>query len=919
MAATSPPPAAVAGNTREELEKMAKYVVILKKAVVQEQQKNEELTKALKEKEVNLRQAVEKDDILTFNNQRLSKRVQVMQDELQQAQTKKGKSEGGGWFGGGSSSAAKADQLQRLNATEDELRNKIKENELLHEKLYDVSAEHKKIVDMLEQRLSSIKSTNIIKEEEFAQKAKFQQNAVQQAVADKDKMAEMAQSLENQLAQAKQNATQREAMLQQTIQRVTTELSREQKMLKQKVVFNDTQNEMFNKWNLHPYSIKQQKEIACARDGIYQVVQQLITSYETHNSALREKLLITNRSSFVSLEQKSANSKAAEMLPQYCSHLVAIFDVLSNGKPLKEIAERWRTFVVFNAQLLAHHTTRLDEEARTYEASGAQQQALRQRLSLLGGAYAELQSSVVAMGELLHATLQQHTTDDEQDQQSLGSVDTKQFLHNFYAIYNAHKSLCMHMVNLYGAPSSSGSTTSTNADTSPRTTTPHLFAFLADGSSSDALGAASIDERLTASVSGLVGVFARLATALEQLLSLVSTPDNPLVRGAVVSSFSGGVLDHSALRQRSRGYMHRVNTALALQPQGVPFETVLYNSARLPQLQASLQELTTASTAQSREIAALKNANAELQRKLTSVQEAYAEKHIHLKHLETELKKVQTSQQSSSLMQDFLPPSVEPATSPPTQSTTAALLQHTTPPATSPSTPNLIDDSLQLLSPLKLFTTTTVEPKSTSLMLNLIDLDASVPAQSHTSPLATQQSLLDLPLTETPPLLTHLKTPSANLLEASPPHAPTPLTTNNRDDNSNANSTTPATQPNYTLTVIDEYGVQSTNLGLPPEAREREQQLKTYYESHTAHLSKQLQAVDSKSVKLHESLRRTMEQLETVQQRKEELVSRVDELGHELEASKEDTVSTRTSFEQQIQVRPVICVLLGCVVCFLYF
>eukprot|EP01105_Mastigella_eilhardi_P015298 TRINITY_DN3490_c0_g1_i2.p2 TRINITY_DN3490_c0_g1~~TRINITY_DN3490_c0_g1_i2.p2 ORF type:complete len:437 (+),score=165.21 TRINITY_DN3490_c0_g1_i2:40-1311(+) len=414
MAATSPPPAAVAGNTREELEKMAKYVVILKKAVVQEQQKNEELTKALKEKEVNLRQAVEKDDILTFNNQRLSKRVQVMQDELQQAQTKKGKSEGGGWFGGGSSSAAKADQLQRLNATEDELRNKIKENELLHEKLYDVSAEHKKIVDMLEQRLSSIKSTNIIKEEEFAQKAKFQQNAVQQAVADKDKMAEMAQSLENQLAQAKQNATQREAMLQQTIQRVTTELSREQKMLKQKVVFNDTQNEMFNKWNLHPYSIKQQKEIACARDGIYQVVQQLITSYETHNSALREKLLITNRSSFVSLEQKSANSKAAEMLPQYCSHLVAIFDVLSNGKPLKEIAERWRTFVVFNAQLLAHHTTRLDEEARTYEASGAQQQALRQRLSLLGGAYAELQSSVVAMGELLHATLQQHTTDDEQ-------------------------------------------------------------------------------------------------------------------------------------------------------------------------------------------------------------------------------------------------------------------------------------------------------------------------------------------------------------------------------------------------------------------------------------------------------------------------------------------------------------------------
>jgi protein phosphatase 1 regulatory subunit 21 len=55
---------------------------VLKKAVVEEQTRNSELRDALKEREQSLRKVEQEMDSLTFRNQQLTKRVTVLQDEL---------------------------------------------------------------------------------------------------------------------------------------------------------------------------------------------------------------------------------------------------------------------------------------------------------------------------------------------------------------------------------------------------------------------------------------------------------------------------------------------------------------------------------------------------------------------------------------------------------------------------------------------------------------------------------------------------------------------------------------------------------------------------------------------------------------------------------------------------------------------
>lgn len=55
---------------------------MLKKAVLEEQTRNAELRDVLKEKEQTLRKAEQEMDSLTFRNQQLTKRVTVLQDEL---------------------------------------------------------------------------------------------------------------------------------------------------------------------------------------------------------------------------------------------------------------------------------------------------------------------------------------------------------------------------------------------------------------------------------------------------------------------------------------------------------------------------------------------------------------------------------------------------------------------------------------------------------------------------------------------------------------------------------------------------------------------------------------------------------------------------------------------------------------------
>lgn len=95
---------------------------MLRKGVVDEQSKNSSLTEILKEYEQRVRKSDLEMESLNFRNQQLTKRIIVLQDELdKQSKVKKGKNSSEGSSGDFYSAS-------RSNVIDEELRHKIIEN-----------------------------------------------------------------------------------------------------------------------------------------------------------------------------------------------------------------------------------------------------------------------------------------------------------------------------------------------------------------------------------------------------------------------------------------------------------------------------------------------------------------------------------------------------------------------------------------------------------------------------------------------------------------------------------------------------------------------------------------------------------------------------------------------------------------------
>ncbi|XP_021920003.1 protein phosphatase 1 regulatory subunit 21 [Zootermopsis nevadensis] len=132
-----------------EYSKIRAQANVLKKAVVEEQTRNSELRDVLKEREQSLRKAEQEMDSLTFRNQQLTKRVTVLQDELDlmQARPKKGRSKGPG---------ASPNRELTNHVLDEEFQKKITENACLLSLMQDKDSAHEREMSSLTQRIEKL-------------------------------------------------------------------------------------------------------------------------------------------------------------------------------------------------------------------------------------------------------------------------------------------------------------------------------------------------------------------------------------------------------------------------------------------------------------------------------------------------------------------------------------------------------------------------------------------------------------------------------------------------------------------------------------------------------------------------------------------------------------------------------------------
>ena len=159
----TPDTAAVASKYAKlssEYAKLRAQFGVVKKAVIEEQSKNGELSDRAREAAVEKRKLEQEMEALHFRNQQLTKRIEVLQDEMDKTTEVGGK---GGKSGSRKLSVGRdADAVQNSESLNSvigqELSAKIEENERLHERLSTVDVSYGEVIERLNSRIREVEA-----------------------------------------------------------------------------------------------------------------------------------------------------------------------------------------------------------------------------------------------------------------------------------------------------------------------------------------------------------------------------------------------------------------------------------------------------------------------------------------------------------------------------------------------------------------------------------------------------------------------------------------------------------------------------------------------------------------------------------------------------------------------------------------
>uniref|UniRef100_A0A8C7DJQ9 Protein phosphatase 1 regulatory subunit 21 n=1 Tax=Oncorhynchus kisutch TaxID=8019 RepID=A0A8C7DJQ9_ONCKI len=123
---------------------------VLKKGVVDEQASSTSLKDQVKQREQSLRKVEQEMDSLTFRNQQLAKRVELLQEELAASEAKGKKSKNKG------DSPSQQGLQQTQSVFDEDLQKKIQENERLHIQFYEADEQHRQQESQLKVQLEEL-------------------------------------------------------------------------------------------------------------------------------------------------------------------------------------------------------------------------------------------------------------------------------------------------------------------------------------------------------------------------------------------------------------------------------------------------------------------------------------------------------------------------------------------------------------------------------------------------------------------------------------------------------------------------------------------------------------------------------------------------------------------------------------------
>ncbi|XP_075563644.1 protein phosphatase 1 regulatory subunit 21 isoform X3 [Pelecanus crispus] len=356
----------------QEYSKLRAQNQVLKKGVVDEQANSASLKEQLKMKDQSLRKLQQEMDSLTFRNQQLAKRVELLQDELalSEARGKKNKKS--------AESSSQLTQEQKSVFSED-LQKKIEENERLHILFFEADEQHKRLEAELRTRLEVLEADAAQHQAVVDSLTRKYTDTIEKLQNDKAKLEIKSQTLEREAKDCRLRTEECQQQLKNLQAALGSRLEESLCIINEKVPFNDTRSNRYNALNVPLHNRRYQLKLRDLAGQALAFVQELVAALLNFHTYTEQKVQIfpidSATDTISPLNQKFSqylheNASYVRPLEEGMLHLFESITedtvtVLETSVKLKAFSEHLASYLCFLRKILPYQLKSLEEECES--------------------------------------------------------------------------------------------------------------------------------------------------------------------------------------------------------------------------------------------------------------------------------------------------------------------------------------------------------------------------------------------------------------------------------------------------------------------------------------------------------------------------------------------------------------------------
>ncbi|XP_018580672.2 protein phosphatase 1 regulatory subunit 21 [Scleropages formosus] len=274
------------GKLAAEYSKLRAQNQVLKKAVVDEQANSASVKEQLKQREQSLRKVEQEMDSLTFRNQQLAKRVELLQEELAASEAQRGRK-----------SKSKGDSpsqqgLQTQSVFDEDLQKKIQENERLHIQFYEADEQHRRQEAQLRARLEELERDSEQHQAVVDGLTHKYMETIEKLQSDKARLEVKSQALEREAKECRMRTEECQQQLRKYQMELNRQLEHSSNVIQEKVPFNDTKHTDYNSLNVPPHNRRHQLKARDVAAQALSFVQDLVAALLNFHSYTEQRVHI---------------------------------------------------------------------------------------------------------------------------------------------------------------------------------------------------------------------------------------------------------------------------------------------------------------------------------------------------------------------------------------------------------------------------------------------------------------------------------------------------------------------------------------------------------------------------------------------------------------------------------------------------